>query len=301
MLSKIDLLATTHIEAGHPIAMHRQIGNAIVGKQFRLDIREYRWDEAVVSSGSTRYIHLLSAYSDGRSHSACSFESGSLLSKVPIGDILLIPPNRKIIFQSPPGYQRFLSLIVDPPMVPLIASIEWNADTIEKAMNIRHPEIQSLMSKMALELNRPTLGSTTMVEGILLQLEVELCRFFSPIYEESTQTQHLSQHQLENIVTLVDRRQFAPSLAELADCCHLSRRHLTRSFKLTTGMTIGEFIFARQIARAKDLLYQENVLIKQVAYQSGFKSTAAFSAAFKRATGMTPTSFRHQVASSKKI
>lgn len=295
MASAFDLQDTTRIESGRPIAMHRQVGGGIAGDQFRLDVREYCWDETVVSSGTTSYLHILSAYADGRSHSACSFQRQGRQRQVPLGDIVFIPPHQKILIQSPPGYQRFLSLRIDPAMVPVMSSIHWTPDRLERALNIRHPRIRSLMSRLSAEVTRPAFASNVLVEGVSLLLAVELCRFLGLNGEEDKPARRLSKQQMEQIAAQVEQRQFAPSLAELAASCGISRRHLTRSFRHTTGITIGEFILDRQVARAKDLLAREDLLIKQVAYQCGFNSTAAFAAAFRRATGLTPTDFREHL------
>ena len=44
--------------------------------------------------------------------------------------------------------------------------------------------------------------------------------------------------------------------------------------------------------KAKTLLMDERLLVKEVAYLSGFQNAAAFTAAFRKATGQTPQEFR---------
>lgn len=63
-------------------------------------------------------------------------------------------------------------------------------------------------------------------------------------------------------------------------------------FKNTTGHTLRSYVASRHIARAKVLLADGRLLVKQVAYRSGFRSAAAFGEAFRRATGLTPLQFR---------
>ena len=290
MPTSFDLVATTKIESGEPIAMHAQVGNAIVGKQFRLDIREYRWNEPIVSSGAINYVHILSAFADSRSQTACRYQHRR--RQVPVGNIILIPPNKKIVFESPPGYQRFLSLMLDPAMVAVMSSIEWGVEQLERTLDIRHPSINALMSRMFTEVANPAFASDVVVEGTSLLLAAELCRFFGVGQVEEKTIYSLSKRQLRLITEQINDRQFAPSLAELASSCGISRRHLTRSFKQTTGLTIGEFVLDQQLTRAKVLLSQESLQIKQVAYRCGFHSSTAFSAAFRRATRLTPSQFR---------
>ena len=84
------------------------------------------------------------------------------------------------------------------------------------------------------------------------------------------------------------------TIPELAAECGMSPRHLIRTFKNTLGITLSEYIAGARIERAKNLLKQRDSLIKVIAFRCGFQSAAAFSAAFRHATGMTPKEFRDE-------
>ena len=86
-----------------------------------------------------------------------------------------------------------------------------------------------------------------------------------------------------------------PSVAELAAECGLSTRHFFRQFKIATGQTLTRYVADRKISRAKQLLRQASPAIKVIAWDCGFDSPAAFSAAFRKATGLTPRQFREGV------
>lgn len=62
------------------------------------------------------------------------------------------------------------------------------------------------------------------------------------------------------------------SLETLADKVHYSERNLTRLFKNTTGITIGEYIDQIRIERAVHLIKEENKM-SYVADQCGFQTT----------------------------
>jgi AraC family transcriptional regulator len=74
----------------------------------------------------------------------------------------------------------------------------------------------------------------------------------------------------------------------------MSPRHLIRTFKNTVGATLSDFIAEARIRRAKEELSREGALIKVVAGDCGFQSAAAFSASFRKATGMTPKEYRQE-------
>jgi AraC family transcriptional regulator len=78
----------------------------------------------------------------------------------------------------------------------------------------------------------------------------------------------------------------------LARLCGLSRRQLVRAFRAETGQTIGGYIQASVIARAKRLLQDTNAPVSEIAAEVGFTNPAAFSTAFRRACGSSPRDYR---------
>ena len=66
-------------------------------------------------------------------------------------------------------------------------------------------------------------------------------------------------------------------------------------FRQTTGITVGHFVTQRRIVMAKDSLVDRRISIKRISHRCGFQSVPAFSAAFRRETGLTPRQFRYAV------
>jgi transcriptional regulator GlxA family with amidase domain len=78
----------------------------------------------------------------------------------------------------------------------------------------------------------------------------------------------------------------------LADACGMSPRALSALLMRSAGVTLRTFAAAARLERAKLLLAREDGLVKQVAYRCGFKGTAAFGSAFRKALGITPQQYR---------
>jgi len=85
------------------------------------------------------------------------------------------------------------------------------------------------------------------------------------------------------------------SLNMLADLVQLSPYHFLRSFKRSFGEPPHRYWTARRIERARTLLANPRASITEVALDVGFSSTSAFSAAFHRNTGQTPTDYRRSL------
>lgn len=84
------------------------------------------------------------------------------------------------------------------------------------------------------------------------------------------------------------------SVSEMAAACSLTRSHFSRKFRSATGVTPWRYIVMRRITRAKDLLSNTALSIKEVAIAVGFHDPNYFSRLFHQETGLTPTEFRSQ-------
>lgn len=72
----------------------------------------------------------------------------------------------------------------------------------------------------------------------------------------------------------------------------LSGGHLDLRFQQSFGLSPWRYWERRKLEHAKHRLLQENVRVKQIAYELGFKSDAHFVSWFRRLTGETPGGFR---------
>ncbi|MBD3292396.1 MAG: helix-turn-helix domain-containing protein [Armatimonadia bacterium] len=79
-----------------------------------------------------------------------------------------------------------------------------------------------------------------------------------------------------------------PSLALLARRVGLNTTRLKRGFKARFGTTVFGYVRDRRMAWAYELLIGTDENVSEVAYRVGYRQTAAFCTAFRRAYGSTP-------------
>jgi AraC family transcriptional regulator len=84
-------------------------------------------------------------------------------------------------------------------------------------------------------------------------------------------------------------------LSELAAIVGLSRFHFCTAFRLATGRTPHEWLAQARIERAQAMLAQPEAAITEVALAVGYSTPSAFTAAFRRVTGTTPSEFRRRL------
>ena len=94
---------------------------------------------------------------------------------------------------------------------------------------------------------------------------------------------------VQHVETNIGKRVSVEELAELAG---FSRSHFSRAFQSATGESPQEFIIARRISRARDLLVEADSSIAEIAAHTGFTSHAHLSAAFKKRLGVSPAAYR---------
>jgi AraC family transcriptional regulator len=86
------------------------------------------------------------------------------------------------------------------------------------------------------------------------------------------------------------------SLATLAQLVRLSPNYFCRAFSHSLGMPPQRYHTARRIERAKVLLAKRGASVTDVGFSVGYSETSAFSAAFRRVTGLTPSSYRRSLS-----
>ena len=92
-----------------------------------------------------------------------------------------------------------------------------------------------------------------------------------------------------------DQLDASPTLEQMAAVARLSPYHFARQFKTATGLPPHQYVIARRVERAKQLLQGGGDLsLAEVAAHAGFSDQSQFCQHFKRLVGVTPGQFYTQ-------
>jgi AraC family transcriptional regulator len=83
-------------------------------------------------------------------------------------------------------------------------------------------------------------------------------------------------------------------LERIARVAAMAPHHFLRTFKQLFGATPHQYLVARRMERARDLLARSDVPVTQIGLDVGFDSAGAFSGAFRRRVGVSPQAYRRQ-------
>jgi AraC-like DNA-binding protein len=81
----------------------------------------------------------------------------------------------------------------------------------------------------------------------------------------------------------------------LGDVCHaagLSSAHINRCFQSEVGTSVWQYVKARRLERARDLLNDTALSVSQIAASCGFASASHFTTSFRARYGRSPVAWR---------
>ncbi|MCC5840371.1 MAG: helix-turn-helix transcriptional regulator [Opitutales bacterium] len=87
-----------------------------------------------------------------------------------------------------------------------------------------------------------------------------------------------------------------PTVSEMAARCGYSLDHFGRVFRKVMGCGAQEFVMKARVARARQLLLESGLSVKQIAAELGYNSPFFFSRQFRSIVGESPTDFRRRHA-----
>jgi len=139
------------------------------------------------------------------------------------------------------------------------------------------------------------------LDSLASLVTLRLFRAWKSIRDESiTHEATLNDVVLHRLNALIDERLDRKILlTDIAREVGMSRSNLCRLFKRRMGLSLGQYLIACRIERAKKLLRVEDHRIGEISLAVGFSSQGHFDVFFKKWTGATPTEFRKFLTSNR--
>jgi AraC family transcriptional regulator len=287
-----------HMAAQGSLRKDYQVEGRLDSQHMRAEIRSYFWPD------TEEGLMNFDEYQMGRMWPPpCGSVLGRLNdSKKPciFGELSLIAPGLPLIVRRPQGRWRVFACAFQPAFFEDVTGVQgdWDEDELRRQFDLKSTNIAALMERLHCEVRDPGLASGLFIESAGNLLLVELTRFLDRRGRTGEAKRGgLANWQLRRIYdrTAAMFETTIPTIRELAELCGVSADHLMRMFKKTTGTTIHKYIEDMRLAKAKSLLTEGDLSVKEISFQLGFSSQGYFCSAFRKRAAMSPSSYRQLV------
>src|SRR5262245_6899925 len=216
----------------------------------------------------------------------------------PAGAISLLPAGTPARWRWS-GPNDSLSVCLEPGLVTRVATEAFDLDparlTIPPLDALDLPQLRAAMWAVDAELTAGGAGGRLAAESLANVLAVHLIRYvLAPRLRTSRRYGTLTRAKLRAVVEYIEEHLDAgPTLEQMAAIARLSPNYFAWLFNRATGLPPHQYVIARRVERAKQLLLTgSDFSMAEVAASAGFSDQSQFSHHFKRLIGVTPGQFR---------
>jgi AraC family transcriptional regulator len=167
-------------------------------------------------------------------------------------------------------------------------------DNLDLLSSIESERLTYLGRAMFREAVEPGFASSLLAEAMGMEVVLEIARYDGARRaDEGPRHGGLAPWQMRRLEAYIrDNLGGDLSLGDLAALLDISVRHLSRAVRQAKGVSVHRWIVDRRLAEARRLLSETDLPIHEIARRCAFRSAAAFSAAFRGASGYAPGEFR---------
>ncbi|MCY9659982.1 AraC family transcriptional regulator [Paenibacillus chondroitinus] len=239
-----------------------------------------------------------------------TFFLNQMLYEMNEGDLFIIPGNT--VHQALPDSEfpiTATAVYFDPQLIGHYAAGDsfTNMQVFERARKYKNyklvvpaairPQLEETLKQIHEELERHEAGFRYAVQLHLNSLLISINRLILKESHHQLVASDIGPPWLLNILQHLDQFHTEPiaGLSYLAKHASVSTAHLSRVFKQLTGMNITDYVNAKRISTAKELLLTSDLGIDTIAHNCGYESLPYFHKLFKKFTGVTPGVYRRKV------
>ena len=284
-------MAKHGVEISRPDAVSRRTDRGWAAESCRRQPRQIRV--------RLRAVHLLVDYEQGARRDGYTFVEGC--SRSTLRDfarkLTFVPAGHEYReWQDPRSPAHLMYVYVDPAKLQLPADAA-SSDAFAAKLFFEDATLLDTALKLKRSLEGPACENGLYLQALGIVLAHELIRFSRrtpqgnpqlrgglAAWQQRIVTAHIDAHLDETI-----------PLAALAQLARLSPYYFCRAFKQSFGAPPHRYHTARRIEHAKALLATRAHSVTDIGLTVGYSETSSFTAAFRKATGLTPSGYQRSV------
>ena len=208
------------------------------------------------------------------------------------GDILLVPPNVRHLYQrhpeTPSWWHRWVYFKPRPTWFPWL---NWQSDrTKATILHLREKDFEDELSRIFAEISAWSISFDAYATEMSFNLLERIILLCSRYYEEPIDEYDPRLAAACNFITANISKQL--TLGDIAKESCLSVSYLSHQFQKKFGVSVMRWRDDLRMQLACRILRMTDVPVKQVAIYVGYEDPLWFAKAFRKRVGMSPREFR---------
>jgi AraC family transcriptional regulator len=197
-------------------------------------------------------------------------------------------------WQRPRVLPRFTYLYLDPKNRLLESELRFSDLELSPRLFFFDQNLWESALKLKMLAGRD--NASAYAEALALVIAHELIRIERGIQPTHEVRGGLASWQKKRIADYIEEHlRDDISIRALAVIIRLSPYHFAHAFKQSFGEPPHRYVTSRRMLRAKSLLAGDTMSVTEIGRALGFVETSSFTTAFRRFTGITPSSYRRQL------
>lgn len=237
-----------------------------------------------------RQEYLLHYIISGKGHYHTSEEDYVLKD----GDIFLIRPNQLVSYETDPWEPFHFTWVAfsGSEAKEIIPTLGFSDNNLVRHLHSKYSIHEKIMECIDL-LESKSNYNEYMVKANLYHIFGCLSKSYlmdQPSHNSSKD--HVSEHVNKAMSFIRLNYMTSITVSDVTNFVGLERSYFSKIFHKHTGKTVQEYLLEVRLQQAKLLLAQTTYSIKEIGSFIGFSDECYFSRAFKRSTGVSPSTFR---------
>ncbi len=243
----------------------------------------------------THDLDRLVLYLEGDALLARQFDGRWLQARTTPGSLNLTPRQTELAFEWDRPVTNLRLHLTPPLLAQLLDDLGYgdpaHIEMIE-TFNFRDPFIEQIGMALLHELRSGGLAGRLYAESLGQALGMYLLKNYASVsLRTGSPNRRLTGQQMRLIASYITERLDEDiSTPEIAHYIGISPSYFTRLFKEATGVAPYQYLIARRVERARELLTLFNMTVAEAARQVGFYDQSHLIRHFKRIYGISPAS-----------
>ena len=242
--------------------------------------------------------HVLGLYVRGRHRASRQIDGRWVSGWTDPGSLNFHPAGLRGTWDAK-GSSRAITLLLPVAFFSRVINEHWDVDAkrveVLPQFLVRDQVIEGIATRLAWEAQNESPSGRIYAESACEFLAHHIIHFYSSL---STPPPRISGGmrggRLKLVVDFIHDNLARPiTLWELAEIAGVSVRHFERAFRQATGTPPHAYVLQARVTAARELLLgQPKLSIQEIAARTGFSSSSHLASAFRRQTGLSPSTFR---------